>query len=97
MTDLVTPDPEQLGIRVTGYTPLGKIVARLRQVYPDAPYADVKALAERMRRATEPPPPEPEPEPEAKPKRRRLKTEADESMVPVEGGSPMPAEPPTKW
>jgi len=99
VSELVTPDAETFGIRVTGYTPLGQIVGRLRRMYPDASYGDLTAMAERMRRAkpadVEVPPPAVA---EAAPKRsRRPKTEAAASLVPVEGGEPIPAEPPAKW
>ena len=107
MTDqrnLVIPDPEHLGVRVTPRTSLGQIVGALRKHNPKATANELLAAAMQLQRSStsQRPPepvvevPEPAAEPAPKPRRRR-KTEADASMVPVDGGAPIPAEPPARW
>ena len=112
-TTLVTPSPELFGGRVTPWTPLGHVIAVFRRLNPDVAYADLKAAAEAFRRGPVDEPdstvdvttfedPEPVVMPvraarKATPRKRSPRNEAEASMVPVEGGEPIPAEPPTRW
>lgn len=106
MTSIVIPPADAFGGRVNVATPLARVVGVLRRANPQAPYSDLKAAAEDLRRGGLPdrqPTPEPEsaPEPVAEPRkrggRRRPRSEAEASMVPVAGGEDIPAEPPTEW
>lgn len=45
---LVIPQPDAFGLRVTRATPLAKVVAVLRQHNPRASYAQIRAAAERL-------------------------------------------------
>jgi len=111
--ELVIPTPENFGGRVTPWTPLGHVIAAFRRLNPDVAYADLKAAAEDVRRGPIDEPNSTvdvttvdAPEPvvmsvrearKATPRKRSPRNEAEASMVPVVGGEPIPAEPPTRW
>lgn len=63
MTQIVIPDADQLGVRVTPRTPLAVVVAALRRHNQRAPLGQLKRAAEQLRlsgSATPPPADEPE-------------------------------------